>query len=751
MSLYVDVIIPLGVEGVFTYSVPKIWREVVKIGKFVVVPFTAKKRYVGVICGLHDSKPEGFNVKDIDIVVEEDFALGKQYLKFLFWLSEYYMAPIGEVVRAALPYVCVKEQVNDLFKPKLEKIVRWAKSFEESELNNVLNQLKRAPVQYTLLCNWIHYCSEKKEGIIKRNDFTREVGKSISALNALCDRGILQIDTVEVSRLEEYVGEVTGIKTLSAIQEKALSQILRYFQEKDCVLLQGVTSSGKTEVYIHLIQEYVNRGKQVLYLLPEIALTVQIVKRLRQVFGNRVGIYHSGMPDKVRMEMWKKQNTLDPYPIVLGVRSSIFLPYQHLGLVIVDEEHDGSYKQKDPAPRYHGRDAAIMLAYMHGAKVLLGSATPSLESYQNVIDGKYGLVTLLTRFGNIKMPELLFVDLKEARQKKLMKGSFSVKLYEEMKLALAQGKQVILFQNRRGYSTYLQCDYCGAIPRCRHCDVSMTYYKSRNILNCHYCGSLHQAFEECEACGVGHYKQRTPGTERIEEEVRTLFPGIRVARMDLEVMNNKMKFRTVIEQFEAGKLDVLVGTQMVSKGLDFEQVKLVGILDADSLMSCPDFRSEERMYNMLMQVSGRSGRKGEQGKVVIQLSNKENRVYEWLSRGEYTQFYTVLSQERGFFHYPPFYRLIQIELRHKNECVLRKAANELAELLREDLGVRVCGPAFPEIARIREMWRLQLLIKGEKGLAYSKLKLYLKEKVNTLLMKTDFRNVKITFDVDPFS
>ena len=455
------------------------------------------------------------------------------------------------------------------------------------------------------------------------------------------------------------------------------------------------------------------------------------------------------MTDSARAEMWRRQNGENPYPVVLGVRSSIFLPYRNLGLVIIDEEHEASYKQKEPAPRYHGRDAAIMLGKMNGAKILLGSATPSFESYQNAMSGKYGFVELTTRFGEVMMPELMFVDVKEYRRKKMMKGSFTPVLYEEMKRVLERGMQVILFQNRRGYSTFLQCNHCGAILKCKHCDVSMTYYRFRNTLNCHYCGSLRPVPTVCEECGQGHYVNRTPGTERIEEEVKQYFPEARVARMDLEVMSNKVKFRALIEEFEAGNLDILIGTQMVSKGLDFERVKLVGVMDADSLVSFPDFRAEERAYDMLMQVSGRSGRKGEQGKVVIQVADRENRVYRLVEKGSFHGFYSFLSREREMFHYPPFSRLIQIELRHVNEYSLRNAANELARKLRERLERRVCGPAEPEVARVRKMYRIQVLIKAEQGLSLSKLKTFIRQKCDELLKGESGKGLKVYFDVDP--
>ncbi|MCB6971488.1 MULTISPECIES: replication restart helicase PriA [Butyricimonas] len=815
---FADVIIPLGVENFFTYSVPTEFEGTVAVGGLVVVSFVKNKRYTGVVYALHSNPPVGFETRPIERVIEEGFALSASHLKFLLWLSEYYMAPPGEVTRAALPvamrlesytslclaadwqedgtggvelspmewevigvfrqngeicmaevekllrrkdvYVAVrslleqgiiqvKESVDDLFKPKLERLVRWARAFSGEELGEIMDSLKRAKAQQKMLCDWIMYCDEHHTDSLPKAEFTGVIGNSTAALKGLCERGVLEVATIEVSRLDSTGEEVQEMHALSGEQERALEQARGHFKERDCVLLQGVTSSGKTEVYIHLIEETIRQGKQVLYLLPEIALTVQIVKRLRRVFGDRVGVYHSGMTDSARAEMWRRQNGENPYPVVLGVRSSIFLPYRDLGLVIIDEEHEASYKQKEPAPRYHGRDAAIMLGKMNGAKILLGSATPSFESYQNAMSGKYGFVELTTRFGEVMMPELMFVDVKEYRRKKMMKGSFTPVLYEEMKRVLERGMQVILFQNRRGYSTFLQCNHCGAILKCKHCDVSMTYYRFRNTLNCHYCGSLRPVPTVCEECGQGHYVNRTPGTERIEEEVKQYFPEARVARMDLEVMSNKVKFRALIEEFEAGNLDILIGTQMVSKGLDFERVKLVGVMDADSLVSFPDFRAEERAYDMLMQVSGRSGRKGEQGKVVIQVADRENRVYRLVEKGSFHGFYSFLSREREMFHYPPFSRLIQIELRHVNEYSLRNAANELARKLRERLERRVCGPAEPEVARVRKMYRIQVLIKAEQGLSLSKLKTFIRQKCDELLKGESGKGLKVYFDVDP--
>ena len=806
---YADVIVPLAVEGMYTYAVPDSLQDAVEEGTLVLVAFAGNKKYTAIVGRLHDHKPEEYEVKSIEGIAEEQVKINPLHLKFLLWMSSYYMATPGEVMKAALPvifrlesftsitrtdeevdfseltaheqtllnflqpgefvalrdaekqlklrngvglvkkllvkkYVQVKETVDDLFREKTEQMVGWARQFTEEEVGQVLNSLKKAPAQYKMLCRWI------EEGTVKmeRSEFLGITGCSAAVLKGLCDKQILKTEVRAISRLGEDAIEVNPYHSLTPGQEQALHEIRSAFEEKDCVLLKGVTSSGKTEVYIHLIKEYLDRGVQVLYMLPEIALTVQIVRRLQRVFGDRIGIYHSGMSDQMRAELWRKQCSDKPLGLILGVRSSVFLPFSKPGLIIVDEEHDASYKQKEPSPRYHGRDAAIMLAKMYGARILLGSATPSFESYQNAVSGKYGLVELNHRFGGVQMPEIVLADLGEFRRKKLMQGSFSPLLISEMRKVLAEGKQVILFQNRRGYSSYVQCEQCGTIPKCRHCDVSLTYYKQRNVLVCRYCGAIVPMNDCCSDCG-GHYKERTPGTERVEEEVEQLFPGNRVARMDLDVMSSKARFRRVIEDFEQGRTNILIGTQMVTKGLDFENVKLVGVMDADSMVNFPDFRAEERAYSMLMQVSGRSGRREEQGKVVIQAADVKNRVYTMLLEGDYHSFFTQLVAERQLFVYPPSGRVIQIEMRHKDVIVLRNAANCLTGRLREKLGRRVCGPAVPEISRIGGQNRLILILKMEPALSCSGVKSLLKTEFGRLRQDKVFGTLRLFCDVDP--
>lgn len=807
---YADVIVPLAVEGMYTYAVPDFLEGEIGEGALVLVAFAGNKKYTAIVARLHDCKPEGYEVKTIEGIAEEQVRISPAHLKFLLWMSSYYMATPGEIMKAALPvvfrlesftsitraegdvdfeiltvneqtllnflqpgeyvslrdaekalkirngmhvvksllskkYIRVKETVDDLFREKTEHIICWYRRFTEEELNGVLDALKRAPAQYKMLCRWI----EKDVGEAERSGFLNETGCSAAVLKGLCEKQILRVEERVVSRLGKETQEGSNVNSLSDGQEHALQEIRAAFEKKDCVLLKGVTSSGKTEVYIHLIKEYLERGEQVLYMLPEIALTVQIVRRLQRVFGENIGIYHSGMSDQMRAELWRKQCSDRPLGLILGVRSSVFLPLTRPGLIIVDEEHDASYKQKEPAPRYNGRDAAIMLAKMYGGRVLLGSATPSFESYQNATSGKYGLVELNNRYGGVQMPEIVLADLGEYRRKKLMQGSFSPLLVSEMRKVLADGKQVILFQNRRGYSSYVQCDQCGSIPKCRHCDVSLTYYKQRNVLICRYCGAIVQMSDCCTACGVGHYKERTPGTERVEEEVGNLFPGVDVARMDLDVMSSKARFRRVIEDFEQGRTQILIGTQMVTKGLDFENVKLVGVMDADSMVNFPDFRAEERAYSMLMQVSGRSGRRDEQGKVVIQAADMMNRVYAMLTQGDYRTFFAQLASERQLFTYPPFGRLIQVEMRHKDVVTLRNGANRLAGRLREKLGRRVCGPAVPEISRIGGQNRLILILKIEPSASCAGVKALLKAEFALLRQDKTFGAVRIFCDVDP--
>lgn len=804
---YADVIVPLAVEGMYTYAIPDKLEHVVQEGTLVLLAFAGKKKYTALVARIHNNPPKNYQIREIEGVAEEFIYFSAIHLKFLFWVSSYYMACLGEVVKAALPvmfrlesytsitrteeemdeliltphermlyhflrpgeyvslkeaenylglkngmavvkklldkkYVQVKEVVEELFREKEIQVVVPFREFTEEEYGEILDRLKRAPMQYNMLCCWL------QKGVVEweKKSFLKEMGGNAAILKSLCDKQILKVEK-RIWRSENEKSENKQLKPLTEDQKRVLQEIVMHFEQKDCVLLHGVTSSGKTEIYIHLIKQFLEQHKQVLYLLPEIALTIQIVQRLKRAFGEEIGIYHSGMSDQERAALWRKQCSPIPYRLVLGVRSSIFLPFTNLGLIIVDEEHDASYKQKEPAPRYQGRDAAIMLGKMHGARMLLGSATPSFESYQNAMKGKYGLVCLTQRYGGVLLPEIVLVDLKACKHKKSMQGSFSPYLIEEMKRVLKAGKQIILFQNRKGYSSYVQCTTCGIIPKCKYCDVSMTYYKQRNLLVCRYCGATVPVVE-CQNCG-GTYREWIPGTERIEEEVNKLFPNYRVARMDLDIVGSKSRFRRLLQEFEQGEIDVLIGTQMVSKGLDFGNVQLVGILDADNLLHLPDFRAEERGYAMLLQVSGRCGRREEQGKVIIQTSDPENRVYNSLLQGSYSLFFDRLFPERQCFIYPPIGRLIWIEMRGKEVGSLRFAANQLAEQLRSKLGRRICGPAVPEVGRIRDQYRLLIMVKLEEGISGEKIKTFLRAEFATLQEEKSYRSIRIFCDVDP--
>ena len=650
--------------------------------------------------------------------------------------------------------VGVSEELKPGFVPKTQTYVRlhpdWA---TEDRMQEAFDAVKRAKKQEQLLVCFLdltHALNPVLRQEVSKKELLEKSGQSAAILDGLLKRGILQSYEKEVSRLQARMCRLEEPHALTDEQQVAYGKIQDIFAEKEVCLLHGVTSSGKTEIYIHLIRQVLRSGRQVLYLLPEIAITTQITDRLVKIFGDQLLVYHSKFSDNERVEVWNKLLHGKGPMLVLGVRSSIFLPFSSLGLIIVDEEHETTYKQQDPAPRYHARNAAIILAQMHGGKVLLGSATPSIDSYFNAMTGKFGLVELPVRYGAASPPEMILANIRELKRRKQMQDTlFSPILVEKMRQALEAGQQVILFQNRRGFAPMIECKDCGWIPRCQHCDVSMTYHKFHQKLVCHYCGYTIRVPSECPECHSVNIRPLGFGTEKVEEEIASLFPAARTARMDLDTARTRTAYERIIGDFEKQKTDILIGTQMISKGLDFERVKLVGVMDADSLMGFPDFRAEERAYDMLMQVSGRSGRKGERGKVVIQVTDMQSRVYQLVRKENYREFYTQLSQEREMFNYPPFSRLIQVELRHVDEVVLRNAANELARLLRERLERRVCGPAEPDVSRVRKMYRIQILIKAEQGLSLSKLKAFLKQKSDELVKTPIGRGVRIYFDVDP--
>ena len=575
-------------------------------------------------------------------------------------------------------------------------------------------------------------------------------GATLPVLNQLTKRGILETYEVEVGRLN-YGGEPHPelVKKLNAAQQEAYNQILFSFMKKNVTLLHGVTSSGKTEIYIHLIQRELEQHRQVLYLLPEIALTVQMMDRLRRVFGNRLGIYHSKYSDAERVEIWQKQLSACPYDVILGARSAVFLPFHRLGLVIVDEEHESSYKQQDPAPRYHARSAAVMLARDFGSKVLLGTATPCMETYHNARTGKYGLVELKERYQGIELPEIQVVDTKDLQRRKMMHGPFSPLLLARVREALERGEQAIIFQNRRGYVPMIECRQCGWVPRCEHCDVSLTLHKSMNQLSCHYCGYTYQIPTECPACGSKELKGRGYGTEKIEDQLRDVFPEARIARMDLDTTRTRNAYERIISDFSAGRTNLLIGTQMISKGLDFDKVSVVGIIDADGMLNQPDFRAHEHAFMMMSQVSGRAGRKGKRGLVILQTKSSDLPIIHQVVRNDYQALYSDMCAERQTFHYPPYYRLVYAYLKHKHDAVVQTASIELGSRLRQWFGGRVLGPDKPSVARVKTLSIRKIVLKLEVGIDMARVRQYLMMAQQQMLQDKRYASLQIYFDVDP--
>ena len=650
--------------------------------------------------------------------------------------------------------IFVKEDLKRNYKPRTEARVRLTEAYStEHALRELFDNLGRAKKQLSLLMKyielsgWMGTASTLKE--VSKKDLLDKTGASVSILNSLVEKGVLETYYYEIGRLDKSIKGTLSLNPLNVAQESAFTAIRNSFQEKSVCLLHGVTSSGKTEIYIHLIEEVLRKGQQILYLLPEIALTTQITERLKRVFGHRLGVYHSKFPDAERVEIWKKQLTDESYDIILGVRSSIFLPFKRLGLIIVDEEHENTYKQQEPAPRYHARSAAIMLASMYGAKVLLGTATPSVESYFNARKGKYSLVQLKERYKEIRLPHIELVDIKELTRQKRMKGPFSPVLVKEIRSALDRKEQVILFQNRRGFAQMVECRTCGWIPKCKNCDVSLTFHKRLNQLTCHYCGYTQSVAASCPACGGVELLNRGIGTERIEEDIQLTFPDVRVARMDLDTTRSRTAYEKIIADFEQGKTDILIGTQMISKGLDFNHVNVVGILNADTMLNYPDFRSYERAFQLMAQVAGRAGRKDKQGLVILQTKSPELPVISQVLNNDYEQLYEDQLAERQVFRYPPFYRLIYVYLKHRKEDVLEQAAEMAATLLRTGLGNRVLGPDKPPIARIQTLFIKKIMIKVELTASMTKVRDYLKGVQRTLSEDARFRSLIVYYDVDP--
>ena len=791
---YADVILPVPLEGLFTYAVPD--GMAVQVGCRVLVSFGRSKTYLAIVARLHDRQPVGYEVKAIAQVMDCEPIVTTQQLQLWQWISDYYLSPIGEVYKAALP---AGLKAEDGYRPKTETYVRLTERYRnEAALHIALNVLARARKQleaftaYLELSGWDQVDGDAWQGdggaaaeartvAITREELMNACGATAETLKQLERRGMLENYELEVGRLNHggtYRPEL--IQPLTTVQQEAYNQLLLSMMQKPVTLLHGVTGSGKTEVYIHLIQRALERKEQVLYLLPEIALTVQLMQRLQRVFGSRLGIYHSKYSDAERVEIWQKQLSQHPYDIILGARSAVFLPFQHLGLVIVDEEHETSYKQQDPAPRYHARSVAIMLAQMSneklemrnvneemrndkgaahssflishssfGPKVLLGTATPSLESYHNAKTGKYGLVELRERYQGMELPEIQVVDTADLQRRKMMAGPFSPLLLTRVREALERGEQAILFQNRRGFAPVVECHQCGWVPTCQHCDVKLTLHRQLNQLTCHYCGYTYRVPTECPCCGSTDLRTRGYGTEKIEEQVREVFPEAHIARMDLDTTRTRNAYERIISDFSAGRTNILIGTQMISKGLDFDRVSVVGIINADAMLNMPDFRAYEHAFMMMAQVSGRAGRKNRRGLVILQTKQKDVPVISQVVRNDYPALYRDLIAERQAFHYPPYYRLINVFLRHRQETVAQTAAVELGSRLRQWFGGRVLGPDKPAVAKVKSQHIRKLVLKLENGIDMKRVRQYLLLAQSQMLEDRRYASLAVFYDVDP--
>lgn len=729
----------------------------VRMGVRVLVPLGRSKTYTAMAVRLHSEKPE-FETRPIIQVIDAEPVLIEQQLRLWQWISTYYMSPIGDVFKAALP-AGLKAEEN--YRPKTVRCVTLPANLRsEQSLHMALTILKRALKQhqtfstYLELSHWSEIDGETPPAHIAEiacDELQNAANASDAVLRQLIQRNFLELYHREVGRLNttgEYHPE--RIQPLSPAQQAAEDSIQKQFNEKNVVLLHGVTSSGKTEIYIHLIKKAIDEGKQVLYLLPEIALTVQMTRRLQNVFGSRLGIYHSKYSDAERVEIWKKQLSSEPYDVILGARSAVFLPFTRLGLVIVDEEHETSFKQQDPAPRYHARSTAIMLARMYeGAKVLLGTATPSMESYHNACMGKYGYVQLTTRYKDVAMPEIRVVDTKDLYHRKMMRGAFSPDLLEAMRTALRNKKQVLLFQNRRGFAPMVECKVCGWVPKCKNCDVSLTYHRSMNLLTCHYCGYTYPVPKQCPNCESTELLGRGYGTEKIEDRVRELFPEARIARMDLDTTRSAGAYGRIIDDFSCGRTDILIGTQMITKGLDFSGVTVVGILNADTMLNYPDFRAYEQAFQMLSQVSGRAGRRDERGLVILQTKSADLPVIQQVVAGDFQTFARDLLDERSMFRYPPFYHLVYVYLRHRNEQLVDSAAIEMASRLRQAFADRVLGPDKPAVARVKTESIRKIVIKLEQGINLPLARQCMAEARTQLLQDKRYAAMTVFFDVDP--
>jgi primosomal protein N' (replication factor Y) len=816
---YADVALPTPIRKLFTYKIPET-ISALQVGTRVLVPFGKSKMISGIVFSIHENKPEFFETKPIEAVLDDFPIVLQNQLDLWNWISEYYQCSLGEVYRAALPAglrlesesrfyfnECFEEEINlsknaikvldylekkksgslsdlnkitglknvhaivnqlievkalfveekvaEKYKTKKEKVIFLSEALcSESALNKAFDNINRAPAQLRLLMNFINKTGSLNNALngksILKKDLLSDTETSGNILNELIKKKILTEGFREIDRLDFSEKQLSELRKLSIEQTEAYNEIKNGFEENKPVLLHGVTSSGKTEIYIHLIEETINKGAQALYLLPEIALTTQITNRLKSRFGNKLGIYHSKFSDAERVEVWNNLLKNKNFQVIVGVRSAVFLPFSNLGLIIVDEEHEHSFKQYDPAPRYHARDVALMLGRQFNANVLLGTATPSIESYYNAISNKFQLVELNTRYEGICMPEIIVADVKDAKRRKIIVSHFTPELVDLMTKALENKEQIILFQNRRGFSPYLECKECAWVPKCEHCDVSLTYHKNNSQLMCHYCGFSTSAYHVCKACETPALVEVGFGTQKIEEDIKKLFPDKQVARMDYDTTRSKNSYDRIISDFEYGKVDILIGTQMVSKGLDFDRVSLVGILDADSLLNYPDFRAFEKSFQMLAQVSGRAGRKNKRGKVVLQTSNPTHPVISYVSSNNYKDFFYRQLEERKLYKYPPFYRLTFLTLKHKNQTVVNQVSKILADSLYSAFGVRITGPVEPVVKRINDYFLQRIIIKLEREASQQKAKTVIRDCIDKVLTDERWRSVTVAIDVDPY-
>ena len=756
IMIYIDIMLPVPLDGLFTYSVPPELEDKAEQGRRVLVPFGRNKTYVGLIIRRHGDKP-AFAIKAIKMVLDDTPVVTGAQLKLWQWIADYYMAAPGDVMQAALPGGL---KTAGTYKPKTETYLALAPALRDGNtLHAAMGMLARAVEQRRTMDCFLaltgHGTGRAAAGAgytgeVTRDELMNEAHCTAATVRNLISRRMLVSYEREVGRLNNGGDPCPeSIKPLNEAQKEAYDMIESAFAAKNVVLLHGVTSSGKTEIYIHMIRKALDEGRQVLYLLPEIALTVQIRQRLQRVFGRRLGIYHSKYSDAERVEIWKKQLSAEPYDVILGARSAVLLPFVRLGLVIIDEEHETSFKQQDPAPRYHARSTAIMLAQAAGAKVLLGSATPCAETWHNAKIGKYGYVRLDKRYGDMQLPETTVVDIKDLARRKMMNGPFSPVLLTAMRKALDNGEQVILFQNRRGFAQMIECRECGWVPRCETCDVSLTYHKTLGQLTCHYCGRTYPVPDVCPCCGSKDLRGRGYGTEKVEDKVMQLFPEARVARMDLDTTRTRNAYERLISDFAAHRTDILIGTQMISKGLDFDRVSVVGILNADSMLNYPDFRAYEHAFTMMAQVSGRAGRKGKRGLVILQTKSPELPVITQVVNNDTDGFYADLIEERSLFRYPPFYHIVCVYLKHKDDTVADSAAKELGKVLRSWFADRILGPDKPAVSKVKTLNIRKIVIKLENGLDRDKVRLYLNMGKNSILQDKRYKTVQIYFDVDP--